>query len=207
MTASYDHGEIRIQCLELARRRFLRRRLPAVHRESPVNRENLTGDVTRRPRAQERAHRTHLLGLPDASRGRRVDHSLGVRGIRQHLLREWGVDVPRRHRVYPDPVLRPLAREVLGEHVHRRLGHGVHDAALHGHERRDAGVEQHASVARFHQQGMEQLAQREGRLEVDVHQRSVLLRGEIHGRLARVEPDVGDQDVHLAAEEIGGARV
>ena len=63
----------------------------------------------------------------------------------------------------------------------------------------------HASRG-LHQQRMEQLAQREGRLEVDVHQRSVLLRGEIHGRLARVEPDVGDQDVHLAAEEIGGAR-
>jgi hypothetical protein len=95
--------------------------------------------------------------------------------------------VPRRDGVTSDAVLRPLARQVLGELVHGAFGGGVERAGADGHHAGDGRVEHDARGARRLEQRVHELAHVVRRLDVGREDELELLSGIIITSMGEAE--------------------
>src|SRR5262249_13191784 len=91
--------------------------------QAAVYRQDLTRDVARLVRGEERHRARDLLGGPDATARRQVDHARA--DLLRHVRRQVGRDEAGRHRVDRDAPVAVLLGHRLGEADDPGLGRGV----------------------------------------------------------------------------------
>src|SRR5271163_3686732 len=138
--------------------------------DAAVDIEDVAIDETRSVGAKEDRGADQLFDVaPAAHRRAACEPGRELLVLDQRLV-EFGGEIAGRDRVDAQPVLAPIGRHALGEHLHRALGGGVggdigaREFALHR-----ADVDDAAFLARDHRPG-DSLAYVENTVEIGAHQ-------------------------------------